>query len=66
MKIFSRVLYKREKQRYVGAYIPPHVFEFLTLLSLVKGTSKAAIISDILVKWVQREKEITTPNSLLK
>ena len=66
MKIFSHVLYKRDKQRYVGAYIPPHVFEYLTLLGLVKGSSKASIISDILIKWVKDEKEINTPNQLLK
>ena len=66
MKIFSRVLFKRENQRYVGVYVPPHVFEYLTLLCLVKGSSKASIVSNILIKWVQNEKAISSPTQLLK
>ena len=58
MKLFKLSNKKSGKvdEKFVGGFIPLHLFSFLNLYTIAKGVSKTAILTEIISNW-KRGKE---------
>lgn len=50
----------------VGTHVSSRVHNYLTLYSLAKSTTKAKIISKLIVNWMEENKDINSQSELIK
>jgi hypothetical protein len=50
---------KRKDSKFVGVYLPPRVFNYVTLFSLARGISKSYLFKALIDDWMNSKEEGT-------
>jgi hypothetical protein len=51
--------------RFVGVQLPQQLSSFLSLYSIANGSTKTAVLSDIVEAWVKQQQKLTNEESLI-
>lgn len=57
---------KIKDTKLIGAVVPPHIHQYLTLYVLAKGTTKATLFKELIESWMAEQRKTETDDVLVK